>query len=241
MYHHAVEEPMVTLEDAKEVTDSIVRSFRPVSVVLFGSVAREGTGEDLDVLVITDDAAGKPAEIDRTLHNNLRKFYKKFAIDHFVVSLSTLRDYYMKGSPFLQSILKEGRFLYMKDALKEWLKQAVDEYRMAEYLLQGGYFKGSCFHAQQSVEKSIKSRLLKRGWGLEKTHSVERMRSLAEEYGVRISLSDDEIAFIDGIYRGRYPAEAGLIPYGEPTNENAARAVSIAERALQEARTDLEQ
>jgi len=35
---------MVALKDAKEATDVIVRSARPVSVILFGSVAREGTG-----------------------------------------------------------------------------------------------------------------------------------------------------------------------------------------------------
>jgi len=193
---------MVTLQDAKELTDVIVRSARPVSVILFGSVAREGTGGDLDVLVITDDAAGEPSAIDRSLHNDLRRFYKKFAIDHFVVSLSALRTYRAKGSPFLRSILKEGRFLYMKDALREWLRQAEDEYRMAEYLLKGGYFKGACFHAQQSVEKAIKTRLLRRGWDLEKTHSIERLRSIGEEYKVRIGLTDDEIAFIGNIADG---------------------------------------
>lgn len=230
---------MVTLEDAKEVSDTIVRSSSPVSVVVFGSVARQGSGEDLDVLVITDDAAGEPSEIERTLHKDLRRFYSKFAIDHFVVSLSALRNYYAKGSPFLHSIFREGRFLYMKDALREWLRQAEDEFRMAEYLFQGEYFKGACYHAQQSVEKSIKTRLLKRGWGLEKTHSIERLRSIGEEYKVNIGLNDDDIVFIDNIYRGRYPAEAGLLPLGEPSRQDAQKAVDIAQRSLKEANADL--
>lgn len=33
---------MVTLEDARKATDSIVKTLHPFSVVLFGSVAREG-------------------------------------------------------------------------------------------------------------------------------------------------------------------------------------------------------
>ncbi len=36
----------------------------------------------------------------------------------------------------------------MKDAVKEWLKQAKDELDMASYLVRGGYFKGACYHVQ---------------------------------------------------------------------------------------------
>ena len=51
----------------------------------------------------------------------------------------------------------------MKDVVEEWVKQAKDELDMAVYLLQGGYFKGACYHAQQSVEKAMKAAFLKKG------------------------------------------------------------------------------
>ena len=40
---------------------------------------------------------------------------------------------------------------------------------------------------------------------------------------------NEEIEFINSIYEGRYPSEAGLLPYGEPSNEDAERAVNIAD------------
>ena len=36
-----------------------------------------------------------------------------------------------------------------------------------------------------------------------------------------------ENEFIDSIYRGRSPAEAGLLPLGEPNAEDAGRACAI--------------
>jgi len=44
----------------------------------------------------------------------------------------------------------------------------------------------------------------------------------------------EEIVFIDSIYRGRYPAEAGLFPLGEPSNKDAEKTVSIAKRIFRD-------
>ncbi len=35
------------------------------------------------------------------------------------------------------------------------------------------------------------------------------------------------MTFIDSIYKGRYPGEEGLLPYGNPTKQDAKRAISI--------------
>jgi len=45
---------MVTLKEAKRLTKEIVKTIKPLSVILFGSVARCGEGEDLDLLIITE-------------------------------------------------------------------------------------------------------------------------------------------------------------------------------------------
>lgn len=230
---------MVTLKDAKEATASIVKALKPVSIVLFGSVARKGTGADLDLLIVTDDTSKITGDPDLLLHNCLKKFYRKFAIDPFIVPLPLLSEYLSKGSPFLKLISKEGRPLYMRDAVQEWFKLSEEELKMAEYLLRGGYFKGACYHAQQSIEKSIKARLFKKGWELEKTHSIERLNAICGDYKIKLRLSDKEMVFIDSIYRGRYPAETGLLPLGEPSEADAERAVSIAGRIFKGTQTAL--
>lgn len=223
---------MVTLDDARKATDSIVKTLRPFSVVLFGSVAREGIGADLDLLVVTDNKSRPTGNSSMLLHKCLKRFYNEFAIDPFVVPLTLLNKHYANGSPFLKAISKEGRPLYMRDAMQDWLKQSEYELDMAEYLFAGGFFKGACYHAQQSLEKSIKTRLFKKGWVLEKTHSIDRLIAIAGDYKVKFNLSDKEIVFMDSIYRGRYPAEAGLLPLGEPSEADAKKALSIARRML---------
>lgn len=220
---------MVTFKDARIVADSIVEALHPVSIVLFGSVAKQGVGEDLDLLVVTDDKSGRGVNSDILLHKCLKKFVRKFAIDQFILTVSLLNKYYYQGSPFLRMIYKEGRGLYMKGAEQEWIKQAEEELNMAKYLLEGGYFKGVCYHAQQSVEKSIKSRLFKKGWELEKTHSIGRLIAIAEDYKIKFNLSEEDVLFMDSIYRGRYPIEAGLLPLGEPKETDAKKAINIAQ------------
>ena len=230
---------MITLKDAKTVARSVAEAVRPVSIVLFGSVAREGSGVDLDLLIVTDDRAARTDDPHLQVHRCLKRFYKKFSIDPFVMPLKVFREHYARGSPFLQLIMREGRVLYMKDAVREWIRQSEEELGMAAYLLEGGYFKGACYHAQQSIEKSVKSMLLSKGWPLEKTHSLERLVAVGKDYRVRLPLSDEEIVFVDNIYRGRYPAEAGLLPLGEPSKADAERALRIAKRVLESARTAL--
>ncbi|MBI5212861.1 MAG: HEPN domain-containing protein [Nitrospirae bacterium] len=223
---------MVTLKDAKEVSEKINKAFHPLSITVFGSIAKEGKGNDLDLLVVLDDRGKSFDNVDLLMHRCLKDFYKKFAIDPFVVPLSAFREHYLKGSPFLSLILKEGRILYMKNAVKEWMGQADDELKTAQYLFDGGFYKGTCFHSQQAIEKALKALLLNKGWELEKTHSIERLIALLGGYKIKIDIPDGDMVFIDSIYRGRYPAEAGLLPLGEPTKADAQKAVGIAERII---------
>lgn len=231
---------MVTLKDAKEVSEVIHKEFAPVLIIVFGSTAREGSGNDLDLLVILDDRGKSFDNVDLLMHKCVKDFYKKFAIDPFVVPLSAFREHYLKGSPFLRLILKEGRILYMKNAVKEWMGQVDDELKMAQYLFDGDFYKGACFHSQQAIEKALKALLLNKGWELEKTHSIERLIYLLRGYKIKIDITDEDMVFIDSIYRGRYPAEAGLLPLGEPTKADAQKAVSIAERIIKKIKNKLD-
>jgi len=223
---------MVTLKDAREVSKEIVKEFHPISVIVFGSVAKEGRGEDLDLLIVSEDNQKSIKELNGLLFKQIRRFYKRFAIDPFILPVSRLQEYFLKGSPFLRLIQNEGRSLYMKDSIRQWLKGAEEDFAMAKYLRKGNYFRETCYHSQQAIEKSLKAGLIQKGWELEKIHSIERLMVLAGEYNLRLEIDEEDIIFIDSIYRGRYPAEEGLLPLGEPTEEDADRALNIASKVI---------
>ena len=230
---------MVTPREAKGVTNAIVKRLRPLSVVVFGTVAKNGTGNDLDLLVLVDDSHKEDDEI-RLLGKSLKPFYRAFDIDPFLMRRSVAREYYRKGSPFLRLISEEGRLLYMRDAVQEWLQQAEEELNTAEYLLKGEYHKGACYHAQQATEKALKAMLFSKGWDLEKTHSLQRLVAIAADFKIRVGMSDEEIVFVDNIYRGRSPIETGLLALGQPSGDDAGKAVAIAERILKRAKRTLQ-
>jgi len=55
---------MVTLKDAKEVSDVIIETLDPICVVVFGSVAKDGIGEDWDLRIVMEDQSDKSQKID---------------------------------------------------------------------------------------------------------------------------------------------------------------------------------
>jgi HEPN domain-containing protein len=104
--------------------------------------------------------------------------------------------------------------------------------KTAHYLSKGRFWKATCYHSQQAAEKCLKARLLGKGWELEKVHSIMRLAALLEDFNIKIQISDDEVEYLDSIYRGRHPGEAGLLPLGEPSREDAMKALDIAEKLL---------
>ena len=217
-----------TLADAREVTSTIVRVIDPQAVLVFGGVGSSGEGNDLDLLIVTDQGSTREDALDAAL----LPFQKRFAIDPFVIPADTFKEHFLRGSPFLRTVIREGRRLYMKNAEQEWMKDAHDDLRAAEYLSLGRFWKPACFHAQQAVEKAMKGQLLGKGWELEKVHSVARLQALWADHGIRLLLDGEDIRFIDSIYRDHFPGEAGLLPLGKPGELDAKSAIEIATRAL---------
>lgn len=225
---------MPTLQDAKEITETIVKSNQPLAVIVFGSVARNGTGNDVDLCIVFEDKDVSIKLINQSVNKNIKHFYKRFAIDPFVVLQPVLQKYFRNGSPFLRLIQREGRVLYMRDSIKQWLHHCNEDLESAKYLLLGKFYRGACYHSEQAVEKSLKALLIKKGWELEKIHNIERLKEIVADYGIVMEVDDDDIVFIDSIYRGRYPGEEGLLPLGEPNEGDAERAVSIANDVVKE-------
>ena len=224
---------VVTRETASLVRDTVVETIDPIEIILFGSVAQTASGDDLDLLIVTEDRHDSQGnESARELTTALRSFKRTFDIDHYVLTRSQFAQAFRRGSVFLRKIVSEGICIYMREGIRAWIQQAEEDLRTAEYLRSGGFFRGACYHAQQSVEKSIKAMLLDRGWDLEKIHSIHRLLAIADDYRLPAPLQPADVDFMDEIYRGRYPAESGLLPLGTPTSEDAGRAVSVAKQTL---------
>ena len=218
---------MPDLQDALLTSRVILEKLDPLAIVLFGSVAKSGTGSDLDFLVITQEQRS-PAEIDE----KLRDLRKSMAMDCLVVSTDMLTREFRRGSPFLKKVQKEGRLIYMKSALDEWVGLALDDLAQARYLYAGCFYRGTCYNAHQATEKGLKAELLRKGWDLERVHSIRRLLAIAEDFKISLSVEEADIDFLDSIYRGRYPAEEGLLPIGAPSKEDAFRALRIAAEIL---------
>ena len=209
---------MVTRQTASLVRDAVVEAIDPLEIILFGSVAAAASGNDLDLLVVTDDPDGAPeSESARELTTVLRAFKRTFDIDDYLLTRSQFAEQLRRGSVFLRKIVSEGICIYMREGIKEWRQQSDEELKTAEYLLSGGFYRGACYHAQQCVERSIKTMLLKRGWDLEKIHSIHRLAAIAEDYRLQIPLQ---------------PAESGLLPLGTPTKADADRSVAVAKQSV---------
>lgn len=225
---------MPNLKDVYEVTDVIKGACNPHAIILFGSLSRGDKGNDIDLLIVTNKRN------ERKITKSLYPFYQKYPIDTFMITRKKLKELYMKGSPFLRLIQKEGRLVYMKNLLDTWKDSAHEDMRQAKYLLEGDFYKGVCYSSQQSAEKIIKWALLKRGWELEKAHSIRRLIAIAKDHGINLTLRDEDVDFIDSIYKGRYPGEDGLLPLGNPTKRDAKKALQIAQNITEQIETHAE-
>ncbi len=78
--------------------------------------------------------------------------------------------------------------------------------------------------------------ILERGEKPEKTHDIIGLLKRTEGLGFKVTLSMEDAAFLNSIYKGRYPSEEGLLPHGEPSREDSERALIAAAAALRSAK-----
>ena len=133
---------MVTRQTASLVRDAVVEAIDPLEIILFGSVAAAASGNDLDLLVVTDDPDGAPeSESARELTTVLRAFKRTFDIDDYILTRSQFAEQLRRGSVFLRKIVSEGICIYLREGIKEWRQQSDEELKTAEYLLSGGFYR----------------------------------------------------------------------------------------------------
>lgn len=128
----------------------------------------------------------------------------------------------------------------MKLETKEWIKIVNEEVASADLLFKNGIYRMVCLHSQQAVEKTLKALLTEWGVEFKKTHNIVDLLSLLNTQGLTVNVNYEEAGFLNAIYRSRYPSDAGLLPHGEPTEDDASKALALAQRVVAEGKSMLE-
>ena len=81
--------------------------------------------------------------------------------------------------------------------------------------------------------------ILEKGRRPARTHDIVELLNVVTADGWAVGLPMDEAVFLNSVYRGRYPTEEGLLPHGEPTQEDARRALRAAEAVMKSVRAAL--
>jgi len=110
-----------------------------------------------------------------------------------------------------------------------WLIFAKDDLDTLDALQSKPIPRVICFHAQQLAEKALKAQVFDSGISVPRTHDLSVLAGVLKR---DLPVTEDDLQFLSAVYiETRYPPDLGLLPGGEPTPEDAARAAKIA-RAL---------
>ncbi len=118
----------------------------------------------------------------------------------------------------------------MRKEAEAWLTIAGEELQSAEHLLEKHLARMVCYHAQQAAEKMLKALLVEREIEIPRTHNILDLSAAMKKLGYEPDLSDEDAVFLTSIYRSRYPSGLGLLPSGEPTEQDAQKALRIARK-----------
>jgi len=104
---------------------------------------------------------------------------------------------------------------------KEWLKASKIDLDSIEYIIQAEHLTTVvAFHAQQSLEKALKALLISKDTTLPKIHALNKLFALVKD-DLKVE-GFEMIDMLDDLYiESRYPGDLGLLPYGQPTLEDA--------------------
>jgi HEPN domain-containing protein len=112
-----------------------------------------------------------------------------------------------------------------------WRTQASRDLSAARTLLGGGVHGHAAFHAQQVIEKTLKSVIIGETRTLPRTHDLV---VLAEKSAV--PLAPEEVTLLEELNvlytSARYPGEWGLLPEGQPSAAQVAGYLRLAETLL---------
>jgi HEPN domain-containing protein len=128
----------------------------------------------------------------------------------------------------------------MRKATEQWMEDAEDELASARILHEHGKTRAVCYHCQQSVEKCLKALIIEKGDAPEKVHDIVELFRHAQRLGWTIAMEMDDAILLNSAYKERSASEEGLLPHGEPTQADAARALEAASSVSDSARQLIE-
>ncbi len=109
----------------------------------------------------------------------------------------------------------------MKKRVKEWVKYSKLDLDSALKLLESPELtQSAAFHCQQSIEKALKAIIEEKINKVPRTHDLEKLYGLIEEYGIKLKIDEDILDQVNDVYiETRYPSDLGLVPEGIPKVE----------------------
>lgn len=176
----------------RDMVDTIVREFRPLQVILFGSRARGDArpDSDVDILVVLPEA-----DRDGTIEGAISRRLGKARLKADVIT-TTLADIARRGDLvgyILKPALQEGRYVYERcpraqpgvmeadknAAVDDWLRRAKADLELGGYAAgEGGFPDNACYLAQQAVEKLLKAALVFLQKDYPRTHNLKELHDL---------------------------------------------------------------
>ena len=102
----------------------------------------------------------------------------------------------------------------------EWLKAAKDDIYVLDDIIDNVHLTNMiAFHAQQSIEKSLKAVIAFKEMNIPRIHSLNRLFNVVN---IDLEIDIEIVNKLDKLYiDSRYPGDMGLLPYGKPTMDDA--------------------
>ena len=115
---------------------------------------------------------------------------------------------------------------FNRQALREWLEIADEDLRAAKVCIRPdvGALRAAAFHAQQCVEKSIKTLFIRANREIPRTHDLVALAEAVKDVHDLAAFSDDLRWLAAWAVLGRYPGDCP-----EPQLADARHAIEVAQ------------
>ncbi len=249
---------MVSSKDIQATCEDIVREFSPLQVILFGSYAYGTPSEESDVDLLVVMPIPKSEFRNKAVEIRQRIPYR-FGMDLLVRSPEEIAYRVSYNDWFLREITEKGKLLHgsytdynldkqqdkpslvkkekvcMNPLTVEWIEKAEEDYNSAKWLQESPnpVHNSICFHAQQCIEKYLKTWLQEENIPFSKTHDLEELLNLIVPTQPLWNTWQSDLK-ITSTYavESRYPGDSA-------TEDDTKHAIQICDEVRQKIRAEL--